>query len=102
MSEMLSHIQMTIAELETALLEAHPEMPVLLRKIHSKLREDPELVTLLTEEEIATVINGLKVQTNVSISSTKKPAGEKTAKKPSGASRLKSLFGNAGISEDDF
>lgn len=95
----LQSIQMTIAELQNALLEAHPEMPILLRKIHSKLKDDPELVTLLTEEEIASVISGLKVQTNVSIAS---PAKTAKAKSTSANSRLKAIMGKATISEDDF
>lgn len=96
----LAEIQQTISELESALLNAHPEMPTLLRKIHTKLKADPAIVTLLSEEEIAQVINGLKVQTNVSLISAKKPAAEKTGK-PSAASRLKAL-GLGSISSDDF
>lgn len=99
---MLTQIQMTIAELQNALLETHPEMPILLRKIHSHLKDDPEIVTLLTEEEIATVINGLKVQTNVQFAAAKKTAGEKKASKSSASSRLNAILGKAGISEDDF
>lgn len=96
----LMEIQSTIQELQEALLSAHPEMPSLLRKIHTKLKADPELVTLLSEEEIAQVINGLKVQTNVSLvsSSAKKTTGEK---KPSATSRLKAL-GLGSVSADDF
>lgn len=96
----LMEIQETIQQLEAALLSANPEMPILLRKIHNKLKSDPELVTLLTEEEIAQVINGLKVQTNVSlVSNTKKPASEK---KPSGQKRLEALLGKGSISSEDF
>ena len=95
----LMEIQSTIQELQEALLSAHPEMPTLLRKIHTKLKADPELVTLLSEEEIAQVINGLKVHTNVQLtSSAKKTTGEK---KPSAASRLKAL-GLGAVSADDF
>lgn len=94
----LMEIQSTIQELQSALLAAHPEMPTLLRKIHTKLKADPELVTLLSEEEIAQVINGLKVHTNVQLTSTKKPTSEK---KPSATSRLKAL-GLGSVSADDF
>lgn len=95
----LMEVQSNIQELQTALLDAHPEMPVLLRKIHSKLRDDPEIVTLLTEEEIAAVISGLQVQTNISLTQTKASGG---AKKPSATSRLNAILGNAKISADDF
>lgn len=101
MTEMnLNAIQENLAELSQALLSAHPEMPTLLRKIHNKLKQDPVLVTLLSETEIAIIISGLKEQTNVSFTSTKKPAAEK---KPASASkRIKDLLGSAGVSADDF
>ena len=97
----LMEIQSTIQELENALLTAHPEMPILLRKIHTKLREDPELVTLLSEEEIAQVINGLKAQTNVQLTAPK--ATKAKADKPATAtSRLNAILKSANISADDF
>lgn len=96
----LMEIQSTISELESALLNANPEMPTLLRKIHTKLKNDPALVTLLTEEEIANVINGLKVQTNVQLTAPKKTTSEK---KPAGAqARLNAILKSASISADDF
>lgn len=60
-------VQEKIAQLSTALLEAHPRIPVLLKEIHTHLRTDPEIVTLLKEEEIQVVVNGLKKQTNTEI-----------------------------------
>lgn len=56
-------IKSKIAEMNSLLLSAHPSMPVLLRDIHSQLRRDPELVTIITEEEIGMIVNGLKKQT---------------------------------------
>lgn len=96
---MLQEIQMNIAELEEALISTHPEMPVLLRKIHTKLKNDPEIVTLLSEEEINTVIRGLEVQTNVSLAPASKPKAEKKSSNTA-AGRLKAITGN--ISADDF
>lgn len=94
-----SEIQQNIQELQQALLTQHPEMPSLLRKIHAKLKADPAVVTLLTEEEIASVISGLKVQTNVSFSAnTKKPA----AKKTTATSRLNDILKSSGVTADDF
>jgi len=65
-----------IASLQSALLSAHPTMPVLLREIHKVLKADPEVVTLLNEEEIGVIVNGLSKQTQTtiatSISSAKK------------------------------
>lgn len=78
--------QSTIAEftdklnsLQSALLTAHPEMPVLLQRIHRQLKEDPDLVTILTEEQIATIVNGISVVTNTKLAVDSKKV-EKTAK----------------------
>lgn len=93
-----------IAELQTAIHTAHPTMPTLLRDIHTKLKQDPANVTLLDEEDIATIVSGLKVQTNTEISSgTKKSStGSAASKKPSAASRLNKIISGAGLSADDF
>lgn len=95
----LMEVQETIQDLQNKLLSAHPEMPILLRKIHTKLKADPEIVTLLNEEEIATVISGLKEVTNVQFAtSAKKPA----AKKSTAAGRLSSILKSSGVTADDF
>ena len=58
-------VRESIIKLEDAIKTAHPTMPVLLREIHSILKKDPEVVTLLSEEEIAVLVNGLEKQTNI-------------------------------------
>lgn len=96
----LAEVQQNIQELSAALLTAHPEMPSLLRKIHTKLKADPAIVTLLNEDEIAQVINGLKHVTNTQITGAakeKKPAASKSA-----TSRLNSILKSSGVSADDF
>lgn len=57
-------ISAKITELQEKILANHPQMPILLREIHSTLKNDPAVVTLLQEEEIAVIINGLQKQTN--------------------------------------
>lgn len=71
------------AALSLALLSAHPTIPVLLREIHTQLRSDPECVTLMSEAEIAIVVQGLQRQTGVEIVSAavKKPSISKNAMK---------------------
>jgi hypothetical protein len=69
MSQMNS-IQMQIAELEQAMLAAHPRMPLLLKDIHTALKSDPANVTLLTEDEIGIIVAGLKKQTATEITAT--------------------------------
>lgn len=54
-----------VIELQTSLLDRHPRMPSLLREIHTALRAQPENVTLLSEDQISVIVNGLKVQTGV-------------------------------------
>jgi hypothetical protein len=56
-----------LAALEAALLSDTPAMPTLLRDIHRKLKSDPDVVTILTEEECAILVRGLKKQTSTNI-----------------------------------
>lgn len=53
-----------IAELKEKLLANHPQMPVLLHEIHRTLKENPACVTLLPEDAIPIIVNGLEKQTN--------------------------------------
>lgn len=84
-------LKLKIEELKNKLLEKHPLMPNLLRDIHSTLRQYPENVTLLAEEEIQVIVNGLKVQTQTEF------AQSTTAKKsnPTLTSKIKSLGAGA-------
>lgn len=59
-----------LQELQEALHHQHPKMPVLLMLIHKQLRTDPELVSTLSEEEIGTIVNGLKIQTKTEMVGT--------------------------------
>lgn len=60
-------VQEKLAKLEQALLEGTPNMPTLLRDIHRTLKADPDVVTILTEEECAIIVRGLKKQTSTEI-----------------------------------
>ena len=63
-------IQEKLALLEQALLEKLPTMPNLLRDIHRQLKKDPEIVTLLSEEECSILVQGLKKQTSTNIATS--------------------------------
>jgi hypothetical protein len=76
-----------VATLQQALLDKHPTMPTLLREIHKTLKEQPENVVLLSEEEIAAIVNGLKAQTQTEFASIV----TKSAKSTSAVSKIKSL-----------
>jgi len=71
-----------LAQLEAALLQATPEMPTLLRDIHRSLKADPDVVTILSEEECSILVRGLKKQTATEIATkaTKKKGGKAMSK----------------------
>ena len=69
-------IQEKLAALEAALTETTPNISILLRDIHSSLKKDPDVVTLLSEQECAILVKGLKKQTATEIATAavkKKP-----------------------------
>lgn len=83
-------IAMEMAELEAA-LDAHvPGFVSILSTIHKKLKADPDVVTLLDEEEIAVIVAGLEKHTNVTIvaPSAVKAAKAKARKEPVSAMDL--------------
>lgn len=72
-------IQNNILQLREALVSAYPQIPSLLQTIHRQLKADPEVTTLLTEEEISIVVNGLKRQTATELV-TKTSSAAKTSR----------------------
>jgi len=80
--DMVTQLKEKVLTLQTALLEQHPSMPVLLREIHNNLKQDEEIVTLLSEEEIGIIVQGLQKQTQTIIleSVSKKGTGKSLKK----------------------
>jgi len=78
-------IQEKLAQLEEGLEAQAPGLATLLRDIHTTLKKDPEVVTLLTEEECSILVRGLKKQTATDIATTslKKGSGKKAMSKMS-------------------
>jgi len=75
-------IQEKLATLEEALTNSTPGIATLLRDIHSSLKKDPDVVTLLSEEECEILVRGLKKQTSTEIAvSAMKSKGAKPLKK---------------------
>lgn len=71
-------LKQKVAELASMILDKHPKMPVLLREIHTTIRQYPEQVTLLDEKDINIIVSGLAVQTNTAFAATAtKPAAAK-------------------------
>lgn len=59
------------------LLTNHPQLPVLLRTIHSELKDDPELVTIYTDEDIGILVQGLMKHTGIEIATSKPKASDR-------------------------
>lgn len=72
-------IKEKLASLEAALLEGTPNMPILLREIHRNLKNDPDVVTLLSEEECSILVRGLKKVTATTIATVAVKKGAKKA-----------------------
>ena len=81
-------IQLQIAELDAALKEKHPQMPHLLRTIHANLKQDTELVTLLSPTEVSIIVAGLSAQTQTHIVTS---SPRKASSKLSGQALVDSL-----------
>ncbi len=83
-------IAMEMAELEQALDEQVPGFVSILSQIHKKLRADPDIVTLLSDEEVGVIVAGLETHTNVTIvaPSAIKAAKSKARKEPVSAMDL--------------
>ena len=67
-----------IGQLQEALVSTNPGMPTMLRTIHTALRADPAIVTLLTPEEVGTIVASLMKQTNTIIATA--AVGKKSSK----------------------
>lgn len=69
-----------VAALQATILAKHPTMPSLLSEIHKNIKANPEQITLLSEEDISTIVNGLEIQTKTFLMSTvSKPAAAKSS-----------------------
>ena len=68
--EIVTELKEKVASLQEQLLNNNPLMGGLLRNIHKKLREDAELVTTLSDEEIGVIVRGLSVETKTQIATT--------------------------------
>jgi ribosomal protein L6P/L9E len=87
MSQLNLEIKTKLDALQQALLDEHPQIPTLLRDIHTTLKSQPEQVTLMTEEEINIVIQGLEKQTNTYLAA----ATVKSSRSPSKRAALSNL-----------
>ena len=56
-----------IESLRIAIHEVHPTMPQLLQTIWKQLKDNPDCVTILKPEQIAVIVQGAEIQTNIKI-----------------------------------
>lgn len=70
-----------VASLQEAILSKHPTMKGLLREIHTTILQYPEQITLLSEEEISQIVNGLMITTGVEFAEKASKASTSAVKK---------------------
>lgn len=80
--QVIYELKEKVATLQEQLTKQNPLIGGLLRNIHTQLRSDGELVTVLSEEEIGTIVRGLSMETRTQIATT-------AVKKESAASIIK-------------
>lgn len=72
----LALLEPKIKALEDALLSSDPKMPLHLKEIHKTLQQYEELAHLLTESQIAVVMEGMQRQSGIILAAeTKKKSG---------------------------
>ena len=86
-SQVNLEIKTKLDALQSALLSDHPQIPTLLRDIHTTLKNQPDQVTLLSEEEVHIVVQGLEKQTRTHLAA----ATTKTAKSTKTKESLKNV-----------
>ena len=70
MTDIAYNIKERIAKLDDMLEHQLPDIASQLREIHSLLKEDEEVVTLLSPEEINVIIRDLMKQTSTTITAS--------------------------------
>jgi hypothetical protein len=81
-------IKMQLAELAEALEQKQPGFKTILRDIHGKLRQDPDIVTALSDEEIGGILSAMKHHAQVDIIAPKAVKAAKKTLKNVGADDL--------------
>jgi predicted MarR family transcription regulator len=69
-----------ILELQTAIEASLPKYALMLRDIHKALQANPDVVTLLKEEEIAIIVSGLEKHTKTELITATKNTAKKAIK----------------------
>ena len=67
MSTIPIDLENKILDLQEAVIKRLPQMPMLLQDIWTALKQQPENVTLLEEDQIQKIVAGLEIQTNTKL-----------------------------------
>lgn len=73
----LEQVQDRILELQTAIETAIPGYTTILRSLHTTLKNDPDIVTMLTAEEVGIIVSGLSKHKGIVIAKTLSAASKK-------------------------
>ena len=79
MSNTHVQVQEKLLGLEEALLKGTPNMATLLGDIHRQLKNDPDVVSVLTDEECNILAEGLKKQTSTELATKVRAKAPKKA-----------------------
>lgn len=71
--------KMKLAELSQALEEEIPGFALLLRDIHREMQKDPNVVTIMTPDEIGSIVKGLTKHMDITIVPAKTASGRAKA-----------------------
>ena len=81
-------VQEKLLEMEGILASNTPGLPNLLRTVHTLLKKDPEVVTLLSEAECNTLVEGLKEHTKIELATKAMKSKPKKSLKSTGLDDL--------------
>lgn len=73
-------LKLKMRELEAQLEQQVPEFSLTLKQIHQHLAKDPASVTILSEEEIGTIVSGLERHSGITIVAGKAAGKSKSGK----------------------
>ena len=81
-------VQEKLIEMEEVLNNNTPGLPTLLRTVHTLLKKDPEVVTLLSESDCNILVEGLKEHTKIELATKAMKSKPKTSLKSTSLSDL--------------
>ena len=86
--DLATQVKEGLLSMQEELAKTTPALPTLLRTIHAQLKKDPEVVTLLSEDECNVLVEGLKEFTKIEIATVAVKKAPKTSLKSTGLSDL--------------